>query len=195
MTSKIDIINRALARIGADKIASLDEESAQAITASDLYPDVREDLLSRHRWSFIKGQQQLARLTVEPSARWSAAYQLPTGIGNVAAVLVNDRPIKFDRQDDKILCNCEVEDQVFLEYTDDADEERWPSWFCTLISYELASAFSIPIGDRADLAEWYEKKALRHFSLCKTLDAQGKTTRRVPVGRFNAARRGGAGVF
>lgn len=191
MASNIDIINRALARLGADKIASLDEESVPAQTAADLYPEVRDDLLARHRWSFLTGQAQLARLPAAPLARFTAAYQIPPGVDNVKAVTINDAPIRFDRQDDKILCDATASEVVILEYTDLVVEDRWPGWFCTLMSYELASVFAIPVGDRADLAEWYEKKSLRHFGLCKQLDAQGKTSKRLPTGRYKSVRFGG----
>ena len=195
MPSKIDIVNRALVRIGAEIITSFDDESNEAIVANELYNDVVADLMSRHRWTFLKGQIQLSRLSATPSARWDAAYQIPDGIENVIAVMVADRPISFDRQDDKIFCNASTAETVILEYTGTVDEDRWPGWFVTLVSYELASTFAIPIGDRADLAEWYEKKSLRHFGLAKQNDSQGHTTRMMPVGKFIATRRGRGGVF
>jgi hypothetical protein len=191
MADKLTIINRALLRIGTTQIASLDDGSAEAITATVLYPSVRDDFISRHRWDFGKGQVQLARLAALPAARWDSAYQIPAGIDNVVTVLVMGHPIAFDRYDDKIFCNAVVADQVFLEYTDYTDETRWPAWFVTVMEFGLASAFAIPIGDRNDLTDLYEKKADRHFALAKQLNGQGHTTKKLPTGRFRRARRGG----
>lgn len=191
MADSLTIINRALVRIGATPIASLDDASNEAVVAARLYPSVTEDFCGRARWDFIKGQAQLARLAAEPAARWDAAYQIPPGVDNVVGVFVNDQPIKFDRYEDKIFCDAQAADVVILEYTDTTQEERWPAWFVTVIEYGCAAAFAIPVGDRADLAEFYEKKADRHFALGKQLNGQGHTAKKLPTGRFRAVRRGG----
>ena len=190
MADKFDIVNGALVRLGANEIASFDEDSTESMTARRMYPNVVADLLSRYPWRFMTAQVQIARMVDAPEARWDAAYQLPADLDIVKAVTIGDVPIKFDRYGDKIYCNATSSEEVMLDYVRKADEAFFPGYFCTLLEYELANAMAVPVGDRGDLSELYEKKALRHFTLAKSLDAQGRTTQRMPTGKFVGARFG-----
>ena len=190
MYDKFDIINGALVRIGANEIASLDDDTTEGTTARRIYPNTLRDLLSRYRWRFMIGEALLARLSAPPLGGWDAAYQIPTEAEVIESVTVNQHSINFDRIGDQIRCNATVGEQVYLNFTYKVDETRFPGYFCTLLEFELASNLAIPVGDRGDLAEAYEKKSLRHFGLAKNLDAQGRTARRMPTGRFRRARWG-----
>lgn len=190
MTDKFDMINGALVRIGANEIASLGDETTEANTARRLYPNTIKDLGSRYPWRFLMFQEQLARLSEPTVDRWTAVYQIPTQVDVIKSVTVGDSPIRFDRYNDRIYCDAGVNDVVILDYVCKFEERYFPGYFCTLVEFELAANFAIPVGDRADLAEHYEKKALRHFSLAKNIDAQGRTAQRMPTSRFRRARLG-----
>ncbi|HYZ32347.1 MAG TPA: hypothetical protein VE684_08710, partial [Crenalkalicoccus sp.] len=69
------LCSRALLKIGAQPIASLDEGTAEAEVAANLYPAVRDALLSAHPWSFATGQETLPRLAARPVADFAYAYQ------------------------------------------------------------------------------------------------------------------------
>ena len=49
-----DICNMALAYIGQGRIASIEEESEEAIQCSMFYDHLRRKLLSEHRWGFAE---------------------------------------------------------------------------------------------------------------------------------------------
>jgi hypothetical protein len=190
MASQIDIINRALVLLGADRISSLTDGTTESESASEIYPGVIEDLISRYRWRFAHVQIQLSRLADAPDARWDAAYQLPSDLKVLETVTVNDEPIEYDRLEDKVVCNAQSTDQVYAEYVIQNDESKWPGYFISLVVYELASLLSTPVGDREDLAERFEKRSLRQFGLAKNLDAQGVTTKKIKTDRFRKVRRG-----
>jgi hypothetical protein len=190
MGDKFDVINGALVRIGADEITSFDDGTTEADVASRLYPNTLNDLLSRYPWRFMMGQAQLARHFDAPSAKWTASYQIPSEAEIIKAVMIHGQPILFDRYADKIYCDAVESDEVFLDYVAKVDESRFPGYFSTLLEFELAANFAIPVGDRSDLAEAYEKKSLRHFSLAKNLDSQGRTAARMKTGRFRRVRWG-----
>ena len=73
------LCSRALIKIGAQPIASLDEGTAEAEVAANLYPATRDAMLSLHPWSFATGQESLPRLAAVPAADFQYAFQLPTG--------------------------------------------------------------------------------------------------------------------
>lgn len=52
MAKKIDILNRALQRLGVSRIGSLDDQSANAIETQAAYDFVRKAELSRNDWAF-----------------------------------------------------------------------------------------------------------------------------------------------
>ena len=77
-TSKVDIVNMALVKLGQETIADLDENNPRARTMSAIYDIVRQGLLRQFRWGFSKGRAQLASLTSTPSWGYTTEFQLPT---------------------------------------------------------------------------------------------------------------------
>jgi len=77
--SALALCSRALLKLGAQPIASLDEGTAEAEVAANLYPAVRDALLSLHPWSFATAQESLLRLAARPVADFASAFQLPAG--------------------------------------------------------------------------------------------------------------------
>jgi hypothetical protein len=73
------LCSRALLRLGAQPVASLTEGTAEAEVAANLYPGIRDAVLSAHPWSFATGQSELARLAATPVADHAHAFQLPPG--------------------------------------------------------------------------------------------------------------------
>jgi len=74
--SAIALCSRALLKIGAATIASFDEGSAEAEVAANLYPCIRDALISAHPWNFATGQASLPRLVAQPVAESSARAEL-----------------------------------------------------------------------------------------------------------------------
>ena len=57
--SPIDICARALILIGADPITSFDEDTTEALVASNMYEDVARASLVNSRWRFATNQAVL----------------------------------------------------------------------------------------------------------------------------------------
>ncbi len=64
--SDIGLSARALVRIGAAPITSFNDGSAESEIASNLFPQVRDTLLSAYPWSFASAQIALDQLVTEP---------------------------------------------------------------------------------------------------------------------------------
>ena len=75
--SAVALCSRALLKLGAAPIAGFGEGTAEAEVAGQLYPTLRDALVSAHPWNFATGQARLARLAAEPLADFRHAYQLP----------------------------------------------------------------------------------------------------------------------
>lgn len=79
MSNKTEVINRALVKIGANIIASPDEQSEQARKALLIFETVVQGELRRHAWSFAKKRATLAPLadTAIGGQEFSTGYTLP----------------------------------------------------------------------------------------------------------------------
>ena len=93
--TKVDICARALIMIGAQPISSFDDGSTEALVASNIYENITQSILCRHRWRFSTEQQQLSLLAVAPTGRYEYAYQLPTSpdLLQLNTITVADVPI------------------------------------------------------------------------------------------------------
>lgn len=198
--SDIRICSNALVMLGAEPITSFND-GGPGVSAGQLYPSCVQDLLSRYRWRFASGEVQLSKLLVAPRTRWRAAYQLPPGLLNVHQVTAGSATnlgqgdgdtIAYDTYLDTIVCN--VDDDataVFADCTFLVGEDLFRPYFTAFLEHEMAARLAVPVTAKVDLAAMMEAKALRHFMLAKSLDAQSQTPRQIPHGRFVAARMGG----
>jgi len=76
--SIVGIANLSLGKIGVKQIASLTENSAQAITANASWQYIRDEVLSVKDWYFAKTRVALAQNTTDPVYGFSYAYTLPS---------------------------------------------------------------------------------------------------------------------
>ena len=79
MSNRTEVINRALVKIGANTIASPDDESEQARKAALVFKTVAQGELRRQAWSFAKKRTTLAPLadTSLGGQEFSTGYNLP----------------------------------------------------------------------------------------------------------------------
>jgi len=82
MASKIDLISNALILIGDTPINSLTGGSRRETVANNLYDNIVQNELTKHRWGFARRKAQMSLLTdtpVDPNG-WESIYQLPTDL-------------------------------------------------------------------------------------------------------------------
>lgn len=187
--NKFSICSEALVLVGSDPITDFDSGGAGEVIAGTLYEPTVRQLLGSYRWRFSTVLVPLSRLAVPPITNFEAAYQLPATIEclTVNALRTDDMDdedpgLVFDRYEDQIHCNAEVTDKVIASITYRSSEQYWPAYFETLLRFELASSFAIPIAEDTDKANVYAGKALRYGANARSLDSQGRTARRLPVG-------------
>lgn len=169
--SPIALCARALLKLGADTIASFDDGTTEAEVATNLYPPLRDALLSSHPWSFACGQTSLAKLSAAPIADFDAAFQLPADFLRALSAGQDGkgRGVEYRINERRLYANA---DRVVLTYIFRPDEQTFPPFFDQLLIARLAAEFCIPITESTSRAEALQKLAEREFKLAKTIDSQ-----------------------
>lgn len=88
MSSDTEIANRALTKLGDQRILSLGDDNNAGRTMNALYAQVRDEELARNHWKFAIKRAQLVALSAVPS--WGYAYQFPLPTDYLGLVQLND---------------------------------------------------------------------------------------------------------
>lgn len=186
-TTKVDICSRALVMIGASPISSFTDGSTEALVASNVYEDIVESSLTRHRWKFATNQKQLSLLTAKPEARYEYAYQLPAspGVLHIVSLSVNDYIIPYTRYKDKLYVNTYGSSHaLILDYIYRVEEDYFPAHFRLALEYELASLFAGSVARDAGMINQFKQMSDRQFLISKNIDTAEVTTRKLDTSRF-----------
>ncbi|MCQ4159770.1 hypothetical protein NON00_07495 [Roseomonas sp. GC11] len=176
--SALVLCSRALLKIGAQPVASLDEGTAEAEVAANLYPAVRDALLSAHPWSFATGQMVLPRLTAVPYADYAYAYQLPADFLRVLSAGGQGRGsgILYRLNENRLHTDAP---SVTLTYLFRPSESAFPAFFASALVARLAAEFCVPLTEstsRADMLHRLAESEMRHARL---VDSQQGTARAI----------------
>lgn len=174
--SALVLCSRALLKIGAQPIASLDEGSAEAEVAANLYPAVRDAMLSSHPWSFATGQMELPRLLAVPVADYAHAFQLPPDFLRVLSAGGEGagRGLLYRLQESRLHADAA---RVTLTYVFRPEESVFPAFFAAALATRLAAEFCIPLTESSTRAELLHRLAESEFRHARLTDSQQKTTR------------------
>jgi len=151
MASKLEVINDGLVRLGVPPLASLSDQSAQALAADSIYTTIKEAALSEHPWSFAYREQLLPKITL-PEAdlraiEYEYVYQLPN---DYLRVLGLRSYYFYQLAGDQLYSN---DEEAHLLYILNADEAAWPAYFSKLVSYQFAGAVAISLTEQTSRAE------------------------------------------
>ena len=173
--SAIALCSRALLKLGADGIASFDEGTAEAEVSANLYPSIRDALLSSHPWSFATGQAALPKLAAAPVADFANAFQLPADFLRAlsAGTGVRGRGIDYRLHESRLHTDA---DPVVLSYIFRPAESAFPPFFDQAVIARLAAEFCLPLTESTSRAEVLFKLAEQEFRRAKTIDSQQDTT-------------------
>lgn len=159
MASEVGIVNFALRKIGANPIVSLTEGSDNANAASDIYEDVRDELLRSHQWNFAAKRLKLGQSATTPPFGYDYQYPIPSDFVRVISVHDNenalgvlDYRLEYDDTDGRVI-RTDAED-VYLRYVSKVtDPNKFPADFRTALAYLLAVDFAITIAQSNTLSD------------------------------------------
>ncbi len=157
------LINRALGRIGAGRIMSLDEDTALAGQVVPIHEDLVEAVLGFYDWRWARRTRVLERLAAAPVTGWAYAFAFPAEAVRTPSVIFADvgsraSPIRdFVVEGREVHTNTETASGVFVCRVSPAE---WPAAFRLAYTVWLASAFAVPVTHDADLKMRLEQEAL-----------------------------------
>lgn len=79
MATNVEIANRALQKLGAQRITSLSDNSRNARAVNAAFNIVRQEELRRHTWNFAVEREQLAADATAPAFGKATYFTLPSG--------------------------------------------------------------------------------------------------------------------
>lgn len=176
--SALALCTRALIKIGAQPIASLEEGTAESEVAANLYPGLRDALLSAHPWSFATGQATLPRLAAAPVADFAHAFQLPADFLRALSAGTPNRGRGLPHRilEDRLHCGAE---QVVLTYIFRPDESAFPAFFAQALAARLAAEFCIPLTENTSRAQLLAAQAEAALRGARLTDSQQGTPRAI----------------
>lgn len=170
MATKIVIINRAMTKLGAERLMSETDNNTQSRAIEAVYDGVLDNLLRIYRWSFAIRRAQLAALTGETVYGYQFQYQLPADCLRIDAV--SDVPhqewhygyhMPFPRyqvEGRRILTD--MESPIFLRYGAKIED---PSQYDSAFTEVFACALAVEICETITQSSTKKQAALQDYEL------------------------------
>ena len=154
MSSKIEICNMALVEIGAEPIASFNEDSEAARQCNTLYDQTRLTVLEEHKWNFTQRKVALASVDVPSGySQYSYAYSYPSDALLVHKIYDStDNEAEFEVDMSKVetvrtrLIFTDQEAAIAVYTADVEDTALFGPLFVETLKYYLASKLAYSLG-------------------------------------------------
>ena len=172
--TNIEIINAALLKLGARKITSLSDGSAESDIAGTLYGPVRDALFALYPWGFAATQTALSTSAYTPTADYQYAFLLPAdhvrtlsvgGAGSGAGVIFRQQAGHIETD----------ESPMTLTYIRRVNESDQPPHFNMALMARLAAEFCVPLTENAARAEVLYRLADQELIRARMVDSQQDT--------------------
>ena len=185
--TSVSIANNALTLLGANTISSFTDGTKASGIANNMYEFVKKHTLSMYPWKFALKKVQLAQDSTTPVNEWNYQYTLPTDAVSSLPVAVfftgnanAPKQLDFEIYGNKLVTNSNT---VYIDYVYDVTEANMPTYFVTLLVYQLAWHLAEPITDQTTKADYWKTHALGnisdqgrggYFRTATQIDAQGQ---------------------
>lgn len=165
MINKIDICNMALAQLGQEPIASLEQDDERARRCRLFYEPVKQEVLRTHHWGFACGECSLDLLDTLPEGEFPYVYAYPQDclfVRKVFGAASGGKAAPFqegyrqDRQARVILCALP---QARAQYTRNVqDSSVFDAAFVKAFSLALAADLAVSLTGDAALGQRITQK-------------------------------------
>lgn len=152
---KLTIINTALARLGAQPLEALDEETDRARSVAAVYASEIDALFGECLWHFARKTVALDKLDGTPENGWRFHFAWPGGALQLISLLAEPRhpdlPHRdFTREGFRLYAHRE---RLWGRFLFRVDPDTWPPLFRVAAELRLAAALAMPIADSRTLKE------------------------------------------
>lgn len=146
MSSKVQLCNMALSRLGANTITSLTDGTSEAKLCNTFFNDISEEVISEGSWSSTIRRASLAKTTNTPVYDYTSEFQLPVDPKALKILNVNEsspNDIDYVIEDDKLLTDestIKIRYVAFITDTEDWDvylKRAFVARLCSELAYAL----------------------------------------------------------
>lgn len=139
MASDVEICNRALQKLGAKRIVSLDDDSPNARACQAAYEPVKRAELRAHPWNFAVQRAELAADATAPAWGRANSFQLPSDCLRILPDYPEDNRNSHDWQIEGRKILTDDTDPIYLRYIYDVtDPNEMDPLFREAVSAKLA---------------------------------------------------------
>ncbi len=166
MSSQVEIANRALLKVGATRINSMQDNKTEAVVINEYYELAYQWMLAQYPWSFAMKVEALSRIPEAPLEDYAFAYELPQNYIWVQRVYPNSN---FKIMGTQLWTN---EKQISVKFIERADEAIIPAYFEQAFMVYLASLIAVPLTENVQKEMSLVAQATQHLKKAKSLNAQ-----------------------
>ena len=177
------LANRALGRLGAQPITSLDtsvDTSKEALVISRSMESARRTALEGHRWNFAETDRLLSPFMCAPVYRFNCSYLLPsdyikvheTSLDEVEPYRVVNHVCSHNNTCNLVLVTNSACSPVITYTSDITDINRWSPKFTEALEIQLAADSAIALGKAVGVADLLQKQADSKWRTAKSKDGQ-----------------------
>lgn len=174
--SKVAICNSALAKVGASRISSLDDDTKEARLCKELLPLCCRDLLRSHPWNFAIVRVAVAASVTTPVFGYSYKFDLPEDclrVLNVDAEFSDEDGAHYAWKVERrsLLVN---DSTISIKYLQDVSDspELFDPCFVETLAFRLASDLAFPLSQSTALASRMDQQYRAALTFARTYDAQ-----------------------
>lgn len=175
--TNLGICSKALLKIGANTITSFEEGTAEAEVSVNLYPMIRDGLISSYPWSFAIAQKKLPQLEQKPMADYKYAYLLPNDYLRTISAGVNNKGsgLEYRIHENQLHTNLQ---EIIMTYIFRPEENTFPAFFVEALISKLAAEFCLPLTESTSRADYLLKKSEEEIKRARLTDAQQATPKK-----------------
>lgn len=184
----VSVCSNALLMLGAQTIASLDEENARATLAANLYESARDMVLRSHPWNCATKRVILAADTAAPAYGYAAQFTLPADFLRVVEVGDDNEDIDWKVESGKLLASGTA---LKLRYIwKNTTESSWDSMLVHAMELQMAALMAYPITMSAAKEQLQLQKLEVFMKRCRAVDGQDDPAQQLGDERLLTARFG-----
>lgn len=166
--TETSIANSALAKLGAARIISLNDDVREALLLKEQFEKVRDDLLRAHPWNFAIKRASLPALLTAPAFGFSKEFQVPADCLRVLDIDSND--FEWVREGNKILTDS---DTLAIRYVAKITTPgSWDANFCEVLATKLAADVCFAITQSSSMRELLMKEYSQKLREARSFDGQ-----------------------
>ena len=170
MSSEVAICNRALQKLGAERIISLTQDSRNARSCNSVYAVARDAELRAHPWSFAIRRVILAPDAEAPVFEYAYAFSIPADCLRILTPI--DTSCGWAVESNKILTN--IGTTLNLRYVSRVEE---PNVFDSLFREVLSARIAVELceeitqsNSKAQLASGAYEQAIKMAKKCNAFE-------------------------